>query len=229
MLFRSPQSEDYWGHVNPIGPRACYDEGKRCAETLFSDYRRQHGVVTRIARIFNTYGPRMQPADGRVVSNFIVAALRDEPLTIHGDGWQTRSFCFVSDTIDALLRLMEAPEPCAGPVNIGNPGEFTMIELAERVRTLAGSRSPIIFAPATCDDPRQRCPDISLARRLLGWAPQVDMNDGLARTIDYFRRTLGRSAGCGTAVALSGMIESHRVLDAQRDALAARDADAGGR
>jgi UDP-glucuronate decarboxylase len=185
-----PQTEDYWGHVNPIGPRACYDEGKRCAETLFADYRRQHGVVTRIARIFNTYGPRMQPADGRVVSNFIVAALRGESLTIQGDGWQTRSFCFVSDTVDALLRLMDAPEPCAGPVNIGNPREFTVLELAERVRKLARSASPIVFMPAACDDPRQRKPDIALATRLLGWTPRVGIDEGLARTIDYFRRTL---------------------------------------
>jgi UDP-glucuronate decarboxylase len=185
-----PQTEEYWGHVNPIGPRACYDEGKRCAETLFADYRRQHGVVTRIARIFNTYGPRMQPADGRVVSNFIVAALRGEPLTIQGDGWQTRSFCFVSDTVDALLRLMDAPEPCAGPVNIGNPREFTVLELAERVRKLARSASPIVFMPAACDDPRQRKPDIALATRLLGWTPRVGIDEGLARTIDYFRRTL---------------------------------------
>ena len=137
-----PQTEDYWGHVNPIGPRACYDEGKRCAETLFADYRRQHGLDTRIARIFNTYGPRMQPADGRVVSNFIVAALRGEPLAIQGDGWQTRSFCYVSDTIDALVRLMEAPFSCAGPVNVGNPAEFTVLELAERVRRLTGSVRP---------------------------------------------------------------------------------------
>jgi len=185
-----PQTEDYWGHVNPIGPRACYDEGKRCAETLFADYRRQHGLVTRIARIFNTYGPRMQPADGRVVSNFIVAALRGEPLTIQGDGWQTRSFCYVTDTIDALVRLMNAPEPCAGPMNIGNATEFTMLELAESVRRVTGSRSPIIFAPAALDDPRQRRPDISLARRVLDWQPRIELEEGLAHTVDYFRRTL---------------------------------------
>jgi UDP-glucuronate decarboxylase len=185
-----PQTEDYWGHVNPIGPRACYDEGKRCAETLFADYRRQHGLDTRIARIFNTYGPRMQPADGRVVSNFIVAALRGDPLTIHGDGWQTRSFCYVTDTIDGLLALMEAPDPCAGPVNIGNPAEFSVLELAERIRKLAKSRSPIVFVPAARDDPRQRRPDISLASRLLEWSPRVGLDEGLSRTIDYFRRTL---------------------------------------
>jgi UDP-glucuronate decarboxylase len=185
-----PQTEEYWGHVNPIGPRACYDEGKRCAETLFADYRRQHGLDTRIARIFNTYGPRMQPADGRVVSNFIVAALRGEPLVIHGDGWQTRSFCYVSDTIDALVRLMDADSPCAGPVNVGNPAEFTVLELAERVRRLAGSKSPIVFAPAACDDPRQRKPDIALALRTLGWQPRVPLEEGLAQTIEYFRRAL---------------------------------------
>jgi UDP-glucuronate decarboxylase len=199
-----PQTEDYWGHVNPIGPRACYDEGKRCAETLFADYRRQHGVVTRIARIFNTYGPRMQPADGRVVSNFIVAALRGEPLTIQGDGWQTRSFCYASDTIDGLLRLMEAPEPCAGPVNIGNPAEFTVLELAERVRKLAGSRSPIVFVAAACDDPRQRRPDISLAMQCLGWAPHVGIDEGLSRTIDYFRRTLAMRAPMGAHAPAAG-------------------------
>ena len=185
-----PQTEEYWGHVNPIGPRACYDEGKRCAETLFADYRRQHGLDTRIARIFNTYGPRMQPADGRVVSNFIVAALRGEPLTIQGDGWQTRSFCYVSDTIDGLVRLMEVPDPCPGPVNIGNPAEFTVLELAERVRRLVVSRSPIVFVPAACDDPRQRRPDIALAERVLGWKPRVSLDDGLARTVEYFRGTL---------------------------------------
>ncbi|HJU24629.1 MAG TPA: UDP-glucuronic acid decarboxylase family protein [Casimicrobiaceae bacterium] len=189
-----PQTEDYWGHVNPIGPRACYDEGKRCAETLFCDYRRQHGLDTRIARIFNTYGPRMQPADGRVVSNFIVAALRNEPLTIHGDGWQTRSFCFVSDTVDGLLRLMNLPDPCPGPINIGNPAELNVLELAKRVRKLARSRSKIVFVPAACDDPRQRRPDITLARRVLRWTPKVGIDDGLARTIDYFRRTLSREA-----------------------------------
>jgi UDP-glucuronate decarboxylase len=160
-----PQTEDYWGHVNPIGPRACYDEGKRCAETMFADYRRQHGVDTRIARIFNTYGPRMQPADGRVVSNFIVAALRGEPLTIH-DGWHTRSFCYVSDTIDALVRLMEAPSSCAGPVNVGNPAEFTVLELAERVRRLTGSVRP--------DAARGRRPPSACAQG--GRAPHGDRN-----------------------------------------------------
>src|SRR5690348_6799132 len=194
---RHPQTEDYWGHVNPIGPRACYDEGKRCAETLFADYRRQHGLDTRIARIFNTYGPRMQPADGRVVSNFIVAALRGEPLTIQGDGWQTRSFCYVTDTIEGLVALMDAPDPCPGPVNIGNPREFTVLELAERVRKLARSASPIVFMQAARDDPRQRRPDISLAKELLGWEPRVGIDDGLRRTIDYFRRTLVDAAPPG--------------------------------
>jgi UDP-glucuronate decarboxylase len=185
-----PQTEDYWGHVNPIGPRACYDEGKRCAETLFSDYRRQHNLDTRIARIFNTYGPRMQPADGRVVSNFIVAALRNKPLTIQGDGSQTRSFCYVSDTIDGLVRLMDATPPCPGPVNIGNPIEFTVLELAEQVRRLTGSKSPIVFVPAACDDPRQRQPDITRAMRLLDWRPRIELEEGLGHTIDYFRCTL---------------------------------------
>ena len=185
-----PQTEGYWGHVNPVGPRACYDEGKRCAETLFADYRRQHGVVTRIARIFNTYGPRMQPGDGRVVSNFIVAALRGEPLTIQGDGWQTRSFCYVGDTIDALVRLMDAPPDFGGPVNVGNPDEHSVLDLAERIRKLARSRSPIVFTDAACDDPRQRRPDIALAQRVLDWQPRVRIDEGLARTIDYFRRTL---------------------------------------
>ena len=185
-----PQTERYWGHVNPVGPRACYDEGKRCAETLFADYRRQHGVVTRIARIFNTYGPRMQPGDGRVVSNFIVAALRSEPLTIQGDGWQTRSFCYVGDTIDALVRLMDAPPDFGGPVNVGNPDEHSVLDLAERIRKLTRSRSPIVFTDAACDDPRQRRPDIALAQRVLDWQPRVPIDEGLARTIDYFRRTL---------------------------------------
>ena len=185
-----PQTERYWGHVNPVGPRACYDEGKRCAETLFADYRRQHGVVTRIARIFNTYGPRMQPGDGRVVSNFIVAALRGEPLTIQGDGWQTRSFCYVGDTIDALVRLMDAPPDFGGPVNVGNPDEHSVLDLAERIRKLTRSRSPIVFTDAACDDPRQRRPDIALAQRVLDWQPRVRIDEGLARTIDYFRRTL---------------------------------------
>jgi UDP-glucuronate decarboxylase len=185
-----PQTEGYWGHVNPIGPRACYDEGKRCAETLFADYRRQHGLATRIARIFNTYGPRMQPGDGRVVSNFIVAALRHQPLPVQGDGWQTRSFCYVSDTIDALLRLMDAPESFGGPVNVGNPAECSVLELAERIRKLTRSRSRIEFVAPACDDPRQRRPDIALAKRVLDWEPRVDLDEGLARTIDYFRRTL---------------------------------------
>jgi UDP-glucuronate decarboxylase len=193
-----PQTEAYWGHVNPIGPRACYDEGKRCAETLFSDYRRQHQLATRIARIFNTYGPRMQLADGRVVSNFIVAALRGEPLTIQGDGWQTRSFCYVDDTIDGLVRLMDAPESFAGPINIGNPVECTVLELAETIRRLTKSRSPIVFVPAASDDPRQRRPDISLAKRVLDWEPRVQLEEGLASTIRYFRETLAHGARVAT-------------------------------
>jgi UDP-glucuronate decarboxylase len=187
-----PQTEGYWGHVNPIGPRACYDEGKRCAETLFADYRRQHRLVTRIARIFNTYGPRMQPGDGRVVSSFIVAALRNEPLTIQGDGWQTRSFCYVSDTIDALVRLMDAPPEFGGPVNVGNPEEYSVLDLAERIRKLTRSRSRIVFTDAACDDPRQRRPDIALAKRVLDWEPRVSLDEGLARTIEDFRRTLAK-------------------------------------
>jgi UDP-glucuronate decarboxylase len=194
-----PQTEAYWGHVNPIGPRACYDEGKRCAETLFADYRRQHGLVTRIARIFNTYGPRMQPGDGRVVSNFIVAALRHAPLPVQGDGWQTRSFCYVSDTIEALLRLMDAPESFGGPVNVGNPAECSVLELAERIRKLTRSRSRIEFTAPACDDPRQRRPDIALAKRVLDWEPRVALDEGLLRTIDHFRRTLAGRKVAATA------------------------------
>jgi len=185
-----PQTEDYWGHVNPIGPRACYDEGKRCAETLFADYRRQHGLDTRIARIFNTYGPRMQPADGRVVSNFIVAALRGEPLTIQGDGWQTRAFCFVSDTVDGLVRLMDLPDSCPGPVNIGNPAEFTVAELAALVHEILGRPVRVVRQTLPADDPKQRCPDIAAARGKLGWEPKIELRDGLTRTISYFKARL---------------------------------------
>jgi UDP-glucuronate decarboxylase len=190
-----PQPEHYWGRVNPIGLRACYDEGKRCAESLCMDYRRAHGVVVRIARIFNTYGPHMQPDDGRVVSNFINQALRGEPISIYGDGGQTRSFCYVDDTIDALLRLMHAPPAFCGPVNIGNPEEVSMRALAETVRTLTGSRSPLVHEAAVRDDPARRRPDIALARRALDWLPQVALRDGLARTVDYFRAL--RAAGEG--------------------------------
>lgn len=186
-----PQPETYWGHVNPLGHRACYDEGKRAAETLFFDYRRQHNVAVKVARIFNTYGPRMHPNDGRVVSNFIVQALRNEPITIYGDGSQTRSFCYVTDLIDAIMRLMATPDEICGPVNLGNPSEFTILQLAETVIALTGSRSKLVFRPLPPDDPRQRRPDIALARSLLGWQPKVNLADGLAETIDYFRACLG--------------------------------------
>ncbi|MEZ5939659.1 MAG: UDP-glucuronic acid decarboxylase family protein [Hyphomonadaceae bacterium] len=182
-----PQTEDYWGNVNPIGPRSCYDEGKRCAETLFFDYHRQHNLRIKVVRIFNTYGPRMHPQDGRVVSNFIMQALRGEPITIYGDGKQTRSFCYVDDLIDAFVAMMEAPDAFVGPVNTGNPGEFTMIELAELVLKLTGSTSKLVFQPAPPDDPRQRKPDITLAREKLGWEPKVQLEDGLKETVAYFR------------------------------------------
>jgi UDP-glucuronate decarboxylase len=182
-----PQHESYWGNVNPIGPRSCYDEGKRCAETLFFDYRRQYAMPIKVVRIFNTYGPRMHPSDGRVVSNFVVQALRGEDLTIYGDGSQTRSFCYVDDLIDGFLSMMASPEDFVGPVNIGNPGEFTMIELAETILRLTRSRSRIRFMPLPEDDPRQRRPDIALAKERLGWAPAVPLEPGLAKTIEYFR------------------------------------------
>ncbi len=184
-----PQREDYWGHVNPTGLRSCYDEGKRCAETLFFDYRRQHNLRIKVARIFNTYGPRMHPNDGRVVSNFIVQALKNEPITVYGDGKQTRSFCYVDDLIDGLIRLMDTPDDFTGPVNIGNPGEFTIFELAQRVVALTGSKSEIVNKPLPSDDPIQRCPDIAFAQRELGWSPTVNLDQGLRKTIDYFRAT----------------------------------------
>lgn len=180
-----PQAEDYWGNVNPIGIRSCYDEGKRVAETLFMDYHRQNGIDIRIVRIFNTYGPRMLPDDGRVVSNFIVQALRGEDLTVYGDGSQTRSFCYVSDLIRGFIAMMNK-EDFVGPVNLGNPGEFTMLELAEKVLELTGSKSKIVFKPLPSDDPKMRCPDISLAKRELAWEPQVSLNEGLIKTIAYF-------------------------------------------
>jgi UDP-glucuronate decarboxylase len=183
-----PQTEDYWGHVNPIGPRSCYDEGKRCAETLFFDYHRQNGLEIKVARIFNTYGPRMHPADGRVVSNFIVQALKGQPITLYGEGTQTRSFCYVDDLIDGLIALMETSSDVTGPVNIGNPGEFTMQELASKVIELTGSSSQLVHQALPADDPRQRQPDISLAKQLLSWEPKVPLDDGLARTIEYFRQ-----------------------------------------
>jgi len=185
-----PQTEAYWGHVNPIGLRSCYDEGKRCAETLFFDYHRQNQVDIRIARIFNTYGPRMLADDGRVVSNFIVQALRGEDLTVYGDGEQTRSFCFYSDLVEGFLRLMDQ-EALTGPVNLGNPGEFTMNELAEQVIKLAGTSSKIVRKPLPSDDPKQRRPDISLARERLSWEPAVPLEEGLKETIAYFRKDLG--------------------------------------
>lgn len=182
-----PQSETYWGNVNPIGIRSCYDEGKRCAETLFFDYRRQHHLNIKVARIFNTYGPRMHPSDGRVVSNFIMQALAGEPISIYGDGSQTRSFCFVSDLIEGWLKLMDMPDHFAGPVNIGNPNEFTMLELAQLIIELTGSSSNLEHKPLPQDDPTQRQPDISLARRELGWEPTVQLRDGLLLTIKYFK------------------------------------------
>ena len=185
-----PQAESYWGRVNPIGIRSCYDEGKRCAETLFFDYHRQHGVVIKVARIFNTYGPRMHPNDGRVVSNFIVQALRGEDITIYGDGSQTRSFCYVDDLIDGFLAFMDAPADLVGPVNIGNPVEFTIRELADQVLTMVGGPSRLVFKPLPSDDPKQRRPDISLIQSSLGWAPRVALAQGLERTVDYFRRLL---------------------------------------
>ncbi|TLZ52103.1 MAG: SDR family oxidoreductase [Gammaproteobacteria bacterium] len=182
-----PQTEDYWGHVNPIGLRSCYDEGKRCAETLFFDYRRQHNLRIKVARIFNTYGPRMHPNDGRVVSNFIAQALKGAPITVYGDGKQTRSFCYVDDLIEAFVRLMATPDDFTGPVNLGNPEEFTILELARKVIANTGSRSEIVFKPLPSDDPMQRQPDISLARQMLQWEPAVALNEGLRRTISYFR------------------------------------------
>ncbi len=187
-----PQPESYWGKVNPIGPRACYDEGKRCAETLFFDYHRQHRLLIKVARIFNTYGPRMHPNDGRVVSNFIRQALQGEPITIFGDGQQTRSFCYVSDLIEGLISLMGTRDDFTGPVNIGNPHEFTMIELAERVLRLTNSKSKLVREPIPVDDPRQRQPDITLARTELKWEPKVQLEEGLKRTIEYFDDFLKR-------------------------------------
>ncbi len=185
-----PQPESYWGSVNPIGIRACYDEGKRCAETLFFDYWRQHRLRIKVARIFNTYGPRMHPDDGRVVSNFIRQALRGEDITIYGKGDQTRSFCYVDDLIEALIRLMNTPDDFTGPVNLGNPVESSILELAERIIALVGSRSKVVFRDLPADDPRQRRPDITLARSILGWEPKVDLEDGLKATVAYFRQLL---------------------------------------
>jgi UDP-glucuronate decarboxylase len=185
-----PQPESYWGNVNPIGPRACYDEGKRCAETLFFDYHRQHGLPIKVMRIFNTYGPRMHPNDGRVVSNFIVQALKGEPITIYGDGRQTRSFCYVDDLIEGALRLMAAPADVTGPVNIGNPNEFTIAELAQAVLRITNSRSELVNLPLPQDDPRQRQPDINRAKDVLGWQPSIQLEEGLRRTATYFAQQL---------------------------------------
>src|SRR5436309_4306117 len=182
-----PQTEDYWGHVNPIGPRSCYDEGKRCAETLFFDYWRQHRLRIKVARIFNTYGPRMHPNDGRVVSNFIVQALKAEDITVYGDGQQTRSFCYVDDLVEAMIRTMDTPDDFTGPINIGNPREFTMLALAEQVLRATGSKNKVVFRPLPYDDPKQRQPDTALARSVLGWAPRVELKEGLAETVRYFR------------------------------------------
>jgi len=182
-----PQREDYWGHVNPIGSRSCYDEGKRCAETLFFDYHRQHKLRVKVARIFNTYGPRMHPSDGRVVSNFIVQALNGDPITVYGDGSQTRSFCYVDDLIDALMRLMATADDVTGPVNVGNPNEFTILQLARQVIDLTGSKSQIVFKPLPSDDPVRRQPDITLAREVLQWSPSTGLDEGLRKSIEYFR------------------------------------------
>jgi UDP-glucuronate decarboxylase len=189
-----PQTEDYWGNVNPIGPRSCYDEGKRCAETLFFDYFRQHKLDIKVARIFNTYGPRMHPHDGRVVSNFVVQALQGQPITIYGDGAQTRSFCYVDDLIDGFIRLMASPAGFTGPVNLGNPAEFTIRELAELVIDMTGSKSKLEFMPLPADDPKQRQPDIMQAREHLGWQPAIALRDGLRHTIGYFDRLLSASS-----------------------------------
>lgn len=185
-----PQPETYWGNVNPIGPRACYDEGKRCAETLFFDYHRQHGLDIKVIRIFNTYGPRMHPDDGRVVSNFIVQALKNEDITVYGNGMQTRSFCYIDDLVDGMVRMMNTEKGFTGPVNLGNPREFTILELAEMVIAMTGSRSRIVFKPLPEDDPKQRKPVIDLAEEKLGWTPKVQLEDGLKRTIEYFERVL---------------------------------------
>jgi len=185
--FVHPQTENYWGNVNPIGIRSCYDEGKRCAETLFMDYHRTNGVKIKIIRIFNTYGPRMHPNDGRVVSNFIVQALQNHDITVYGKGEQTRSFQYVDDLIEGMVRFMNADESAIGPINIGNPGEYKIIELAEKVIKLTGSKSKIIYQPLPQDDPLQRCPDISYAKKLLGWEPKIQLEEGLTKTIEYFK------------------------------------------
>jgi len=197
-----PQTESYRGNVNPLGPRACYDEGKRCAETLFFDYRRQHGMRIKVARIFNTYGPRMHPDDGRVVSSFIVQALLGHDITLFGDGGQTRAFCYADDLIDGFVRLMRTDDSVTGPVNLGNPHEISVRQLAEHILKLTGSRSRLVFRPLPQDDPMQRCPDITLARNLLGWQPHVKLTDGLSRTITYFERLLTHNGSLPASAAL---------------------------
>jgi UDP-glucuronate decarboxylase len=189
-----PQPEEYWGHVNPVGLRSCYDEGKRCAETLFFDYRRQHGVSIKVARIFNTYGPRMHPNDGRVVSNFVMQALKNEPITIYGQGKQTRSFCYVDDLVDGLIRFMSTPDDCTGPMNLGNPHEFTILQLANRVISLTGSKSMLIYKPLPSDDPIQRQPNIAFAKKILGWEPKTQLDAGLKKTIQYFSALLEKDS-----------------------------------
>jgi UDP-glucuronate decarboxylase len=192
-----PQTEEYWGNVNPIGRRSCYDEGKRCAETLFFDYRRQHKMPIKVVRIFNTYGPRMHPNDGRVVSNFIMQALRGQEITVYGEGTQTRSFCYVDDLIEAIVRMMETPSDVTGPINIGNPNEFTIRELAERIIEMTGAKSKIRFEPLPSDDPRQRQPDISMAKSILKWEPKTQLREGLTKTIAYFENILGKEGSHG--------------------------------
>jgi UDP-glucuronate decarboxylase len=230
-----PQKEDYWGNVNSIGLRSCYDEGKRCAETLFFDYRRQHRLPIKVARIFNTYGPGMHPNDGRVVSNFIIQALRNEDITVYGEGNQTRSFCYVSDLVDGLMRLMETADDVTGPVNLGNPVEFTIRQLAEMVIALTGSSSKIVHRPLPEDDPRQRCPDISLAQKLLAWAPRVQLREGLMKTVEYFEGLLRssprderlpiRSAKRRDPAARTGMVRSSHAAAGPRASQSARSAD----
>lgn len=205
-----PQPEEYWGNVNPIGTRSCYDEGKRCAETLFFDYWRQHKLGIKVARIFNTYGPRMHPNDGRVVSNFIVQALRGEPITIYGDGSQTRSFCYVDDLIEGFIRLMESPNDVTGPVNLGNPGEFSIKELAELAIEMTGSQSTLTFMRLPQDDPRQRQPNITLAREKLGWEPTIPLREGLRHTIEYFDRLLSANTNAPQSLAGSATIDGDR-------------------
>jgi UDP-glucuronate decarboxylase len=212
-----PQTEGYWGHVNPNGLRACYDEGKRCAETLFFDYHRQHGLRVKVARIFNTYGPRMHPDDGRVVSNFIVQALRNEPITLYGDGGQTRSFCYVDDLIDGFIRLMNTRDDFVGPVNLGNPDEFTIKALAETVLELTGSRSELVYLPLPADDPVRRQPDITLARNELGWEPSIKLIAGLRRTIEFFEQQLSvQRLRRQSITAFQGVLPLHP--DARREA-----------